>query len=117
MSDSSVVICAYTEERWNELIATIESVQCQTLPPNEIIVVIDHNPQLLKRVQEHILDVIVVENTETYGLSGARNSGIATARSHIVAFLDDVSFRREIFEVVGGFRHEIGRVGIRPLGC
>jgi GT2 family glycosyltransferase len=182
----SVVICAYTEERWNELVAVIESVQCQTLPPNEIIVVIDHNPQLLKWVQKHIPDVIVVENTETNGLSGARNSGIAAARSHILAFLDDdavatpnwlmflnevfsepqvlgvggpviplwldhkpawlpeefywvvgcmyrgmpntlqtirnpiganMSFRREIFEVVGGFRHEIGRVGIRPLGC
>ncbi len=26
-------------------------------------------------------------------------------------------FRREVFEVVGGFRDGIGRVGTRPMGC
>src|SRR5947199_9108792 len=85
----SVIICAYTEERWNVLIAAIESVQQQTLPAKEIIVVIDHNPSLLKRVQESMPDVIAVENTEVRGLRGARNAGIAAAKSPIIAFLDD----------------------------
>ena len=40
--DVSVVICAYTEERWSDLIAAIQSVQQQTCPPREILVVIDH---------------------------------------------------------------------------
>ncbi len=184
--DISVVICAYTEERWNDLIEAIASVKQQALLPSEIIVVVDHNPDLLKLAREHLRDVIVVENTGARGLSGARNSGIAVARGHIVVFLDDdavatpnwlmflneafsnpkvlgaggpviplwscrkptwlpeefywvvgctyrgmpetptivrnpiganISFRREVFDTVGGFRSEIGRVGTQPLGC
>lgn len=87
--DISVIICAYTEDRWNDLIAAIESVQQQTLPSREIIVVIDHNPDLLKRVREQVPGVVVVENTEAQGLRGARNSGIAVAQGQIIAFLDD----------------------------
>src|SRR6266568_2992580 len=87
--DISVIICAYTEDRWNDLVAAIWSVQQQTLPPEEIIVVIDHNPGLLKRAREQLPGTIVMENIEAQGLSGARNSGIAVARSQIVAFLDD----------------------------
>jgi hypothetical protein len=28
-----------------------------------------------------------------------------------------MSFRREVFETVGGFREDVGRIGTRPLGC
>jgi GT2 family glycosyltransferase len=89
VQDFSVIICAYTENRWDDLIAAVESVQQQTLAPREIIVVIDHNPGLLKRVQEQVSGVVVVENTEARGLSGARNSGVAVAKSRMIAFLDD----------------------------
>lgn len=86
----SVVICAYTQNRWNELVAAIKSVQLQTLPPKEIIVVIDHNPNLLELVQEHVSDVIVVENTETPGLSGARNnSSMPTTDPHVMPQMPD----------------------------
>jgi GT2 family glycosyltransferase len=85
----SVIICAYTEKRLDDLIAAVESVQKQTCPPSEIIVVIDHNPSLLRQVQEYFSDVVVVENIEVRGLSGARNSGVAIAKSPLIAFLDD----------------------------
>jgi len=52
--DISVIICAYTEDRWNDLISAVESVRQQTLPATEIIIVIDHNPDLLKRIQEQV---------------------------------------------------------------
>ncbi len=87
--DISVIICAYSDERWDDLNAAIESVQQQILPHKEIIVVIDYNPGLMKRVQEQVPGVVVAENTEAPGLSGTRNSGIAVAKSQIVAFLDD----------------------------
>jgi len=87
--DISVVICAYSEERWHDLQAAVESIRQQTLPPGEIILVIDHNPVLLKQVGEHLPGVVVVENMEAHGLSGARNSGIAVAKGQIIAFLDD----------------------------
>ncbi len=87
--DVSVVICAYTEKRWDDLLAAIVSVQQQTVQPREIIVVIDHNPVLLKRAQERLVNAIVIENREAKGVSGSRNSGIAIAQGTIVAFLDD----------------------------
>jgi glucosyl-dolichyl phosphate glucuronosyltransferase len=89
VSEFSVIICAYTEERWRELLAAIESVQHQTLPPQEIIVVIDRNPHLLGRLREHVAGIIVLENSEAKGASGARNSGSAVAKGSLLAFLDD----------------------------
>ncbi len=84
-----VIICTYTEARWKELTEAITSVQRQTLVANNIIVVVDHNPVLLQRIQESIPGVVVIENTGMHGLSSARNSGIAVAKSSIVVFLDD----------------------------
>jgi hypothetical protein len=45
----SVVICAYTLDRWDDTLAAIRSVLGQTLPPEQVIVVSDHNPQLFDR--------------------------------------------------------------------
>lgn len=184
--DVSVIICGYTQDRWDNLVAAVESLEKQTVPPLEIIVVIDHNPALLKQAFARLRSVVVVENTETQGLSGARNSGIKIAQGQIIAFLDDdaiaapnwiqhlinaydspsivgvggsidpiwpnhqpkwfpkeflwvvgctylglpertapvrnmiganMSFRREVFDVVGMFSSSVGRVGTRPVGC
>lgn len=87
--DISVIICAYTEKRWSDLIAAVESVQSQTLLPKEIIVVIDHNANLLEQVQKHLTGVIAIGNSKAKGLSGARNSGGAVAQGEVLAFLDD----------------------------
>ncbi len=89
MLNTSVVICTYSEARWDFLAAAVESVRRQTVPPLEIIVSVDHNQTLLDRVRGRWLDVVAVENHETRGLSGARNSGIAAARGEVIAFLDD----------------------------
>lgn len=182
----SVVICAYSNERWNDLLAAVESVKQQTLPAGEIIIVVDHNVDLVQRVGKALPHVTVVENYEPQGLAGARNCGVRVAQGEIIAFLDDdavaernwlselqsgyddpavggvggsieplwstgrpawfprefdwvvgctyrgmpertapvrnliganMSFRRSVFEVVGGFRSGIGRVGKLPSGC
>jgi cellulose synthase/poly-beta-1,6-N-acetylglucosamine synthase-like glycosyltransferase len=182
----SVIICAYTEDRWNDLVAAVQSVRAQSSPAYEIIVVIDHNPRLLERSRSEIPGIVVVDNNEPRGLSGARNSGLAVARGDVIAFMDEdaaaardwlqrlmsgydnpnvigvggaiepvwvsgrprwfpnefdwvvgctykgmpttsapvrnligcnMSFRREAFEAVGGFRSGIGRIGTRPVGC
>jgi glucosyl-dolichyl phosphate glucuronosyltransferase len=182
----SVVICAYTEERWNDLVAAVESVHRQSCPALETILVSDHNPSLLRRMRLELPGAVAIENCHERGLSGARNSGVAVATGSVIAFLDDdavaepdwlehltadyadsrvmgvggsvepswpegrprslpdefdwvvgctyrgvpttaspvrnliganMSFRREVFQAVGGFRCGMGRVGKRPMGC
>jgi GT2 family glycosyltransferase len=184
--DISVVICAHTEARWEQLTRAVESLQCQSVAPLDILVVIDHNPALADRAYRRLPRIRVIENEQQPGISGARNSGIAAAGGSIIAFLDDdaiaapdwleqllagysspnilgvggaiephwqgqrprwfpeefdwvvgctylgmpraatpvrnligcnMSFRREVFARIGGFRDEIGRVGTRPSGC
>ena len=186
VQDISVVICAHTEERWEQLVGAVVSLESQTVAPHEILVVIDHNLALAQRVYRRLPNVRVIENEQARGISGARNSGIAAASGAIIAFLDDdavaapdwleqllagyslanvlgvggaidpqwqygrprwfppefdwvvgctyagmpqeaapvrnligcnMSFRREVFARIGGFRAEIGRVGVRPSGC
>lgn len=87
--DVSVIICAYTETRWTNLVEAVISLQRQDLGSPEIIVVIDHNPILFARAQTAFPDAIVIENTDQRGLSGARNCGITAAQRAIIAFLDD----------------------------
>jgi O-antigen biosynthesis protein len=85
----SVVICAYTQDRWDDLADALASVRAQTCPAFEIVVAIDHAPDLAGRVRDTYADVRVVENDAVKGLSGARNTGIAAATGDVVAFLDD----------------------------
>ena len=84
-----VVICTYTEERWELLLDVIASVREQSLQPQQVIVVVDHNQDLYKRLISSAVDVVLVENMAPSGLSGARNTGIGLARADVVAFLDD----------------------------
>jgi GT2 family glycosyltransferase len=183
---TSVVVCAFTERRWADLRAALESVRGQTMPPGEVVLVIDHDERLLARVQG-LAGVRAVGNRGPQGLSGARNTGVCESRGDIVFFLDDdaaagaewirrsleqfrdpavvgvgawvnprwdppgrpnwfpeeflwvvgcsygglptttsdirnpigaaMAFRRSAFEVVGGFRTDVGRVGAMPSGC
>jgi glycosyltransferase involved in cell wall biosynthesis len=187
----SVVICAYTERRWVDLVAAVESVQSQHTPAVETVLVVDHNESLAARARDHfdLSGVRVLANTRARGLSGARNTALAHVSGDVVAFLDDdatadpdwltglvtpyaradvlavggaarpvwpdggppgllppelhwvigcsftgqhpgtglvevrnlmgcnMSFRRVVFDAVGGFDEGAGRLGDVPLGC
>jgi glycosyltransferase involved in cell wall biosynthesis len=182
-----VVICAYTEERWHQVLAAVDSIRQQSLACHEIVLVVDHNPDLFSRLATALPDVTLVQNRQAPGLSGARNTGVAHTQGDVVAFLDDdavaepdwlkfladsyadavvagvgglvlprwetrrpswfpkefdwvvgcsyvgmpytrapvrnlmgsaASFRREVFDGLGGFRSGLGRTADgRPLGC
>lgn len=84
----SVVICAYTQRRWHDLMAAVESAAAQP-HTSEVILVIDHEPQLLERARQRWPEHLVLANGSRRGLSGARNTGIEVATGDIVAFLDD----------------------------
>ncbi len=85
----SVVICAYTAARWDQVLAAVDSVRKQSHLSAETILVVDHNPTLFSRLTKALPDVTVVENQRDRGLSGARNTGLAMADGEIVVFLDD----------------------------
>ncbi|GAA1627186.1 glycosyltransferase family 2 protein [Georgenia ruanii] len=182
----SVVVCAYASERWPLLERAVRSLHGQTHPADEVVVVVDHNAELLRQARDGLPHVRVVANGAERGLSGARNTGVAHSSGAIVAFLDDdaraepewlarmvrhyddpavigvgslvqarwaegrpawypreyewvvgcsyrgqpttvaevrnpigagMSFRRRVFEQVGGFSTAVGRVGALPVGC
>lgn len=86
----TVVVCAYTEERWDAICAALASVAAQDRPPAETVLVVDHNDALLSRARAAFEPgVHVVASTGTPGLSGARNTGVEVATGDVVAFLDD----------------------------
>jgi GT2 family glycosyltransferase len=177
-----------------DIVSGIESLETQTRRPNQIVLVIDHNDELLERTADFMaarhssIQINVVSNTLKHGLSGARNTGVSWCDGDVVAFLDDdaragdvywiatmmedyadpqvagvgggatpnwdglkppawfpkefgwvigcsctglptdaeevrnfigcnVSFRREVFDEIGGFSDGRGRGGKKPVGC
>jgi glycosyltransferase involved in cell wall biosynthesis/GT2 family glycosyltransferase len=181
-----VLICAYTLDRLDVLSQAIDSVRAQSLAAHEIVLSVDHSPELLAEAERRWPELCLIESHEEQGLSGARNSGVAACSGEVVAFLDDdaiaapdwlerlaeayrdpdvlgaggtvrpawvaakpswfpsefdwvvgcthsgmpnqreavrnlvganMSLRREALLEVGGFRHELGRIGTIPAGC
>ncbi|MFI2433601.1 glycosyltransferase family 2 protein [Streptomyces sp. NPDC018693] len=85
----SVVICAYTLDRWTDLQAALSSVHSQRLSADDIVLVVDHCPELLRIARSRLSAVRVLPNRYRKGLSGARNTGVEAAAGEVVAFLDD----------------------------
>ena len=90
-----VVICAFTDKRWDEIAKGIRCLTEQTVPVDQVVMSIDHNPELAQRVRDELAPLInglqVVEFDAAGGSNscGARNAGIAALSSDIVCFLDD----------------------------
>ncbi|MGW5232161.1 glycosyltransferase family 2 protein [Streptomyces nodosus] len=90
--DISVVICVYTEDRWEDILAAVASVRAQSRPARETLLVVDHNDILRERLAgeyKEAGDVRVLANAGPRGLSAGRNTGIAASRGEVIAFLDD----------------------------
>lgn len=85
----TVVICAYTGERWMTLRRAIDAVLNQIDLDDELLVVVDHNDALLARCRDYLGEPMAVPNRRNRGLSGARNTGLNAAHGSIVVFLDD----------------------------
>jgi hypothetical protein len=49
---ASVVIPAFTFDRWDLIVKAVDAVQSQSCPPVELILSIDRNPELLRACQD-----------------------------------------------------------------
>ncbi|MFI1487968.1 glycosyltransferase family 2 protein [Streptomyces sp. NPDC020747] len=90
--DISVVVCVYTEDRWEDILAAVTSVRAQSRPALETLLVVDHNQALLDRLSKEYKEtegVRVLANAGPRGLSAGRNTGIAASYGDVIAFLDD----------------------------
>lgn len=85
----TVVICAYIMDRWDALCAAVNSVLSQDPQPAQVVVIIDHNPELAARASRELPGCQVLASEGPPGLSGARNTGLAAAAQPITVFLDD----------------------------
>jgi GT2 family glycosyltransferase len=109
---ASVVIPAFTFDRWDQIVKAIDAVQAQTRRPLELILSIDRNPDLLRACQERwgcadlAVPVKVMANhnawtprvaTEAnsdgvargYGGGSARNAGAESAAGDVIVTFDD----------------------------
>lgn len=89
----SVIICAHSLNRWELLQSAVSSAIAEE--PDDLLVVIDHNQVLFDKAEQTLrstsgsTQVRVIENANAPGLSGARNTGIASTDATIIAFIDD----------------------------
>jgi glycosyltransferase involved in cell wall biosynthesis/GT2 family glycosyltransferase len=183
----TVVICAYSNNRWDTLRTALDVTRKQMSFSDELLIIIDHNEHLLEKCRESFTGCLAIANRHSRGLSGARNTALEVAHGSIIVFLDDdavpldgwldalrapytdehvagvggmarphwfaghppawfpeeflwvvgcshrglpsqpspvrnllganMSFRRTVFDQVGGFAEHMGRIGERPLGC
>ena len=88
----SVIVCTYRSDAYENVLDVVASLLNQTYPEIEIIIVVDENEGLRKKIattyntQDNIQ---VIASEESIGASGARNLGIRRARGDIIAFSDD----------------------------
>ena len=86
-----VVICTYTSDRLETLLAGLAAVGRQTDGVgDEVVVVVDHDDALAADLRTRLPPgTRVLPNAGTRGLSGARNTGWRAATAEVVVFLDD----------------------------
>ena len=109
----AVVICAYDEGRWPVLEQAASTTLGQFEADDELVVVIDHNPDLLAKARDAwaaLPQVQVVPNAGGRGLSGGRNTGIEVSSAPVIAFLDDDAVPRAGWLDALGIRFTDGRV-------
>ncbi len=109
----AVIVCTYTMERRADLDACLDALERQRRTPDEVIVVVDHNPELLATVRT---SVRTIPNAGPRGLSSARNTGLAATTADLVVFIDDdaVADPAWLEELLAPFRHpDVAAVGGR----
>jgi hypothetical protein len=101
----TVIVCAYTLERLEQVRRCLRSILDQGPPPDQLVVVVDHNEELRELLAAEFPSADIVPNAGPNGLSAARNTGIDIARHDLIAFVDDDAEPETdwLAALVGGF--------------
>lgn len=116
----SVVLPTY--DRPDRLLEAVRSVEAQTYPSVELIVVDDASPrpaaEVIAEAGPPELEWRCLRHDRNRGANAARNTGIRASKGEILAFLDDDDrWRPEKLEAqVGAFREGGERVGVVVVG-
>ena len=86
---ASIVIACHTEERFEQLLEAIDSARQQAPEPDQLIVAVDHNEALCRRLRAEVDGIEIVDHRGDPGASGTRNAGATLARNPFLVFLDD----------------------------
>jgi glucosyl-dolichyl phosphate glucuronosyltransferase len=94
---ADVVICAYTLDRWELIVRAVESVLNQTVVPRQLIIVVDHNDEVVARCRQEWgagragspVQIVVAASQFPTRQGSSRNTGLLLSRAEIVSFLDD----------------------------
>jgi hypothetical protein len=88
---ATISVVVPTRNRPESLARAVRSALDQSLPPHEVVVVVDGPDSATVRILEAISDsrVVILELAENGGPARARNIGVSNSTGDWVAFLDD----------------------------
>ena len=91
----SVIVCTYTEKRFEDVLRCIKSLKNQTRPPDEILLVLDPIDRVIRFYENVVSEDVKIVKSRGFGLSNARNSGIEASVGDILMFIDDDAWADE----------------------
>ena len=107
----SVIVPTYSLERYEQLKEAIDSLLCQSHGIDEIIIVVGGTSALKERIEQDYgkkQNLKVVFSEKNLNASQARNAGIRSATSDILAFTDDdiVADSAWIAKLMSAYEHK-----------
>ncbi len=85
----SVIVSTYNKKRLPDIKRCLASLEKQTVPPTEVMLVLDPYDELVEFYRKQVSHYVKIVVSGGFGLSNARNTGVKQASGSIVAFIDD----------------------------
>lgn len=89
-----IVVASYAPERLEDILRLLESIEGQISPIDEVVVVVQQSRELLASVSQALARLTRSQTSLLFlevasGVSQARNAGLRTLKTDVIAFVDD----------------------------